>query len=923
MSSKHTKSTSRVSSAGGGGPNTQSSQQATSAPNRKISTSVMQSAPSSSAKLKSAQPGAGTTAGTTAGLPPLPAKQQQSAIPRTSASQQVPPARPNIKPPSSTAYRTPTYTSTSYPKNVPSATKPQLAKTPPPTPAAPSPRKTVLSEPHYAASGGWVQERIPVPDDAPEVLSFESSTNRISVQEAASSPRTSSNATNGGGCGGQQQQTSLELTEKLFSINDGLRKPMSMLGGGTCKPTSSGIVEEHVAGDSGLDGQQRATPTPTSNIEDSPMQDDQNILSASSLTTSEPPPTPAGRPKLPDDVASQDSPRARTENPKIVFHPLRVPVPMSGGPFSKEDSNIWAARPPTPPTRSGKVVKEATLIERGRKGGMRGMAQKERIEPGPAEVEKGGEDTSVSEANMPRGGGYFEGVETTGSKTRDEIQTQAASYPPPTTTSTASVVSTNINSDAPSQTGRQRTRTAEEGLGDDYEVLTGSPTRPYRERVESGGGVLVEGIPENDSSEVPTQASAVSASSPSAPTLSATPPAVSHSRDASDVEKNQQQARMSSSAPMYRRPPATTVTQDTPTSASLTGQQAQQSPRMTTSGLGQRRQSGQDTRMQQQQQEFGGRRRRRRGRGEESSGRLEKIESLLDMLQSSGRLGASGRGQRQPGVSRVSKSQGGRSMEDILHERLLRLERLAGLGGGEEETGGIELEYMEFVGGPMQEEEEEASSSESSVSSSDLEEMQRGGRGKGMGSKRKGGRGMMGMGEQQQPMMGTRGMQRQEQEQQFEGRGRKQQSKGVWPLVNVYELDSEVLITADLPGCSESGITVEISGPGNAVLLSGCVSKELSPGMEAQGISTIGEAGGAAGGEQQGGMSGKVKRVVLKERKMDSFERKVKLPVRVDPTKARAKVQDGVLELRIGKHAGSRVPIGLGSSQQQQQQQQQ
>ena len=108
----------------------------------------------------------------------------------------------------------------------------------------------------------------------------------------------------------------------------------------------------------------------------------------------------------------------------------------------------------------------------------------------------------------------------------------------------------------------------------------------------------------------------------------------------------------------------------------------------------------------------------------------------------------------------------------------------------------------------------------------------------------------------------------------------------LFPAVNVRETDDAVLVEAELPGLAAGD--VEISVAGDELVLKG--SRPECPTA----------AGGRAtgNGEKKGGESVTWHR---RERGAGAFERRIALPVAVDPQRVEAKLVDGVLAVTCPK----------------------
>ncbi|MEM3506486.1 MAG: Hsp20/alpha crystallin family protein [Candidatus Bathyarchaeia archaeon] len=92
------------------------------------------------------------------------------------------------------------------------------------------------------------------------------------------------------------------------------------------------------------------------------------------------------------------------------------------------------------------------------------------------------------------------------------------------------------------------------------------------------------------------------------------------------------------------------------------------------------------------------------------------------------------------------------------------------------------------------------------------------------------------------------------------------------PLIDVYEVNNEVVIVADLPGIEKEKINV------NATEDSVEINAEIKRLENIERISYI-----------------------KQERKYERFYRKISLPVKVKPEYAKSKYENGVLEIRLPK----------------------
>ncbi|OUJ18343.1 Molecular chaperone HSP20 family, IbpA [Methanonatronarchaeum thermophilum] len=102
-----------------------------------------------------------------------------------------------------------------------------------------------------------------------------------------------------------------------------------------------------------------------------------------------------------------------------------------------------------------------------------------------------------------------------------------------------------------------------------------------------------------------------------------------------------------------------------------------------------------------------------------------------------------------------------------------------------------------------------------------------------------------------------------------------QQTRGTTafkPFVDVIEHEDKVIVTADLPGVEKEGIKINITE--NILTISATREKEKET-------------------EEKG--------YVKRERNIGKFQRKVKLPTKVDEENAEATFKNGVLEIKLPK----------------------
>jgi len=92
------------------------------------------------------------------------------------------------------------------------------------------------------------------------------------------------------------------------------------------------------------------------------------------------------------------------------------------------------------------------------------------------------------------------------------------------------------------------------------------------------------------------------------------------------------------------------------------------------------------------------------------------------------------------------------------------------------------------------------------------------------------------------------------------------------PSVDVIEKDNEIVVKADLPGIDKKDVKIKVKS--DAVTISGEVKKERKE---------------------------KEENYFIEERVYGSFLREIPLPAEVDPEKAQAKFENGVLEITLPK----------------------
>ena len=117
------------------------------------------------------------------------------------------------------------------------------------------------------------------------------------------------------------------------------------------------------------------------------------------------------------------------------------------------------------------------------------------------------------------------------------------------------------------------------------------------------------------------------------------------------------------------------------------------------------------------------------------------------------------------------------------------------------------------------------------------------------------------------------------------------QRAGVFPAVNVSESDDCITVEAELPGL-EAG-DIDISVMGDELVLKGSRPD----------VTSATQAAAASAGDASGG-NGEQKQAVTwhrRERGTGGFERRVSLPVAVDPQRVQARLVDGVLTVTCPK----------------------
>lgn len=117
--------------------------------------------------------------------------------------------------------------------------------------------------------------------------------------------------------------------------------------------------------------------------------------------------------------------------------------------------------------------------------------------------------------------------------------------------------------------------------------------------------------------------------------------------------------------------------------------------------------------------------------------------------------------------------------------------------------------------------------------------------------------------------------------------------EGRFPAVNISETADAIVIEAELPGLKASDLDVSVAG--DELVLKGSRPEPEAPLTEAP----AGPQPEAAKPNGHSSQSGWLRR----ERGTGAFERRIELPVAIDPQKVEARLADGVLTLRCLKAA--------------------
>jgi HSP20 family protein len=122
------------------------------------------------------------------------------------------------------------------------------------------------------------------------------------------------------------------------------------------------------------------------------------------------------------------------------------------------------------------------------------------------------------------------------------------------------------------------------------------------------------------------------------------------------------------------------------------------------------------------------------------------------------------------------------------------------------------------------------------------------------------------------------------------------QPAGAFPAVNIAETDDCLTIEAELPGLDVGD--VDISATGEELLLKGSRPASLSEGPEGSRSSSVPEGSDGNGSAEPRGVTWH-----RRERGSGTFERRITLPVTIDPSGVEARLVDGVLTVTCPKAA--------------------
>jgi len=122
----------------------------------------------------------------------------------------------------------------------------------------------------------------------------------------------------------------------------------------------------------------------------------------------------------------------------------------------------------------------------------------------------------------------------------------------------------------------------------------------------------------------------------------------------------------------------------------------------------------------------------------------------------------------------------------------------------------------------------------------------------------------------------------------FEGYGRDFEPGFAYPSVDIEERAEDVHVTAEVPGMTKDDLQVEVAPSGDALMIRG--EKRRENERSEKGYHTV-------------------------ERTYGTFQRDIPLPTRVDASRVKANLNDGVLTVDLGKAEGENAPrrIEVGS----------
>lgn len=136
------------------------------------------------------------------------------------------------------------------------------------------------------------------------------------------------------------------------------------------------------------------------------------------------------------------------------------------------------------------------------------------------------------------------------------------------------------------------------------------------------------------------------------------------------------------------------------------------------------------------------------------------------------------------------------------------------------------------------------------------------------------------------------------------------------PPLDVVETPDEFVVKASLPGVKPDDVNIQLHQ--GVLTISGEFNEE-SP--SSQGAAAQGQAQPAQGAQGQGQQGGQRHHYHIRERRHGRFFRSITLPAQIDPNRAQASFEHGVLTLTIPKAEETkprRIQINTGGAQQSQ-----